>query len=79
MGSWDAFPVLVRHFFLLFPPRNDMEIPQAIKTALQYETKVHGLYLDAQKRAKDPAAKRAFDLLAEEERRHNLLSEEPPR
>ena len=47
-----------------------MELPEAIKSALQYETKVHGLYLDAEKRSVDKTAKRVFALLAEEERGH---------
>jgi len=47
-----------------------MALTEAIKTALQYETKVHGVYLDAEKRATDKAAKRVFAMLAEEERGH---------
>lgn len=47
-----------------------MELTEAIKSALQYETKVHGVYLDAEKRATDKAAKKVFALLAEEERGH---------
>ncbi len=47
-----------------------MELTEAIKTALQYETKVHGVYLDAEKRAVDKLAKRVFAMLAEEERGH---------
>jgi rubrerythrin len=47
-----------------------MTIEEAIKTAIQFEKKVHATYLDAAKRASDETAKRVFTTLAQEEMGH---------
>jgi rubrerythrin len=47
-----------------------MTIEEAIKTALEYEKKVHRAYVTAIARAEDPVAKRVFSTLAEEEQGH---------
>lgn len=47
-----------------------MELEEAIKGALQYETRVHGLYLEAEQAATDEKGKRVFGCLAKEERGH---------
>jgi rubrerythrin len=47
-----------------------MEIDEAILTAIEYETRVRDVYLDAAGRAADPVGKRVFSLLAQEERNH---------
>ncbi len=47
-----------------------MTIEEAIKTAITYEQKVHGTYADAVKKAKDPTAKKVFEVMAKEELGH---------
>ena len=47
-----------------------MTIEEAIKTALEYETKVEQTYRDAAKASTDEAGKRVFTTLADEERGH---------
>jgi rubrerythrin len=47
-----------------------MELEEAIKTALQYETRIHSLYAEAEGKATDAAAKRIFGALAKEESQH---------
>ena len=47
-----------------------MTIAEAIKTAIEFEKKVHATYLSAANRAEDPIAKRVFSTLAEEEQGH---------
>jgi len=47
-----------------------MEIEVAIKTALQYENKVVGVYQDAAKSTLDAAGKRMFETLVREEQGH---------
>lgn len=43
---------------------------EAIKMAIEYETKIRDLYQDAAADTQDPAGKRVFTLLAEDEQRH---------
>ena len=43
---------------------------EAIKTALDYENKVHKTYLEAVQNTKDVSAKKFFELMAEEEKSH---------
>jgi rubrerythrin len=45
-------------------------IEQAIRTAIEYETKVHDVYEDAAQRSVDEVGKRVFGVLAGEEQRH---------
>jgi rubrerythrin len=47
-----------------------MKLENAIKTALEYETGVHKVYLDAMNKTSDPSAKRTFKILCEEETGH---------
>jgi rubrerythrin len=47
-----------------------MTIEEAIKTAIEYEKKVHGAYADAVKKAKDPTAVKVFEVMAKEELGH---------
>jgi rubrerythrin len=47
-----------------------MKLDDAIKTALEYETGVHQLYFDAMNKTKDPAAKKIFSVLCDEEKGH---------
>jgi rubrerythrin len=47
-----------------------MTIEEAIKTALEFEKKVHALYEAEAKDARDPTAKRVFQTLAKEEQGH---------
>jgi rubrerythrin len=47
-----------------------MTIEEAIKTALEFEKKVHALYETAAKNASDVTAKRVFATLAQEEQGH---------
>jgi rubrerythrin len=47
-----------------------MSIEEAIKTALEFEKKVHALYETAAKKASDATAKKVFATLAQEERGH---------
>jgi rubrerythrin len=48
----------------------DMNVEQAIRTALEYEGRVYRCYLDAAAAAGDDVAKRVFSVLAEEEKGH---------
>jgi rubrerythrin len=47
-----------------------MKLDDAIKTALEFEAGVHRIYLEAMEKAADPAAKRVFRVLCEEEMAH---------
>lgn len=47
-----------------------MNVEEAIKLSLDYEGKVHNLYLEAVKTATDDAGKRVFQVLADEEMSH---------
>lgn len=43
---------------------------EAIKMAIEYETKIRDLYRDAATSTQDPAGERVFTLLAQDEQRH---------
>ncbi len=47
-----------------------MKLEEAIKTAIDYETRVHTLYREAAEKASDERGRRAFEVLADEERGH---------
>jgi rubrerythrin len=47
-----------------------MKLDNAIKIALEYETGVHKVYLDAMNKTSDKAAKRIFEVLCNEEIGH---------
>lgn len=47
-----------------------MTVDEAIKTAIEYETKVRDLYNEALSKASDPDGKRIFELMASEEQHH---------
>lgn len=47
-----------------------MNIEQAIQTAITYETKVSEAYARAASRIQDPAGRRVFEVLTEEEKGH---------
>ncbi len=47
-----------------------MNLEQAIKTAIEYEGKVHKVYLEAVEAATDEVGKRVFKTLCEEEKGH---------
>jgi rubrerythrin len=47
-----------------------MNLEQAIKTAIEYENKVHATYREAEEKAGDPVGKRIFGVLAKEEQGH---------
>ncbi len=47
-----------------------MTVEEAIKTAINYETKVRDIYLEAVEKATDDKGKRIFKLLASEEQQH---------
>lgn len=47
-----------------------MDVEEAIMTAIEYETKVKNVYLDAENNAVDPVGKRIFNLLVKEEQQH---------
>ena len=47
-----------------------MKLDNAIKTALEYEAGVHKIYLEAMEKTADPAAKRIFKVLCDEEMGH---------
>jgi len=47
-----------------------MTIEEAIKTAMEYESRVHSVYLDAAKQTDHPTGMRVFQALADEEQRH---------
>lgn len=53
-----------------------MDIEQAIKTAIQYETRVRDVYSDATGKSGDETGRRILQLLADEEQQHmDYLSE----
>jgi rubrerythrin len=47
-----------------------MKLDQAIKLAIEYESGIHQLYLDAMNKTDDVTAKRIFRVLCEEEKGH---------
>ncbi len=47
-----------------------MTLEEAIKTAINYETKVRGLYKEAAEKAHDEAGKKVFTILGDEEQGH---------
>ncbi|MBD3285483.1 hypothetical protein GF359_03535 [candidate division WOR-3 bacterium] len=47
-----------------------MTVEQAIKTAIEYETKVRDVYKEAMNKATDDDGKRIFKLMADEEQHH---------
>lgn len=47
-----------------------MTVEQAIKTALEYETRVRDVYLEALDKSTDEKGRRIFKLLADEEQHH---------
>ena len=47
-----------------------MKLDNAIRTALEYETGVHRIYLEAMEKTSDRAAKRVFKVLCDEEMGH---------
>ncbi len=47
-----------------------MDLEEAIKTAIEYETRVRNVYLDAEEKATNPVGKRVFKVLVSEEQRH---------
>ncbi len=53
-----------------------MKLDDAIKTALEYETGVHKIYLDAVNEATDETARRIFRVLCQEEAEHLTYLEE---
>jgi len=53
-----------------------MDLEKAIKTAIEYEGKVHMTYLEAMEKATDETGKRVFKVLCNEEKSHlNYLRE----
>jgi len=53
-----------------------MNIEEAIKTAIEYETRVRNLYVQAMAKAVDPAGKKVFKTLAKDEQEHlNYLND----
>ena len=47
-----------------------MTIEEAIKTAIDYETRIRDIYRDAADRISDPAGKRIFQMLRDDEQHH---------
>jgi len=47
-----------------------MNVEEAIKTAIEFETRVHRTYEQAAKKAADPTGRRVFEVLAKEEQGH---------
>ncbi len=47
-----------------------MTIEQAIKTAIEYETRIHDIYRDAAEKVEDLAGKRILKVLADDEQHH---------
>lgn len=47
-----------------------MKLDQAIKQAIEFESGIHQLYLDAMNKTEDETAKRIFRVLCEEEKGH---------
>jgi rubrerythrin len=51
--------------------RNDiMRIEEAIKTAIEYETRIRDIYRDAAKKVSDPAGKKFFKMMGDDEQFH---------
>lgn len=51
--------------------RNDiMMIEEAIKTAIEYETRIRDIYRDAAKKVSDPVGKKFFKMLGDDEQFH---------
>jgi rubrerythrin len=53
-----------------------MTVEEAIQTALQYENRVVGVYVEAMRASRDPTGKRIFKALAREEKHHVMYLEE---
>ena len=47
-----------------------MNLEEAIKTAIEYENRVHTIYREAGEQTSDPVGKRIFGVLAQEEKGH---------
>lgn len=47
-----------------------ISVEEAIKTSIEYETKVRDVYKEAEKEAQDPKGKKVLEILAEEEQEH---------
>ena len=47
-----------------------MTIEEAIKTAIDYEIRIHDIYRDAAEKVEDPAGKRILKMLADDEQHH---------
>ena len=47
-----------------------MEIEEAIKTAIDYETKIRDIYRDAFEKVSDPEGKRFFKMMKDDEQHH---------
>ncbi len=47
-----------------------MNIEEAIKTSIEYETKVRDLYITAMKKVEDPVGRKIFHTMAKEEQGH---------
>ena len=47
-----------------------MKLEEAIKTAIEFETRVHNVYVEASAKSTDDKAKKVFDVLAMEEQGH---------
>jgi rubrerythrin len=53
----------------------NVTIEEAIRTGIDYEIEVRHVYADAAKKFKDPAARKLFSVLADEEDRHVMYLE----
>lgn len=47
-----------------------MNLEKAIKTAIEYETRIHDLYNEAVEKASDPVGRRLFEALRKDEQHH---------
>ena len=47
-----------------------MTLEEAIKTALEYECRIRDIYLESVEKTEDPAGKKIFQQLADDEQRH---------
>ena len=47
-----------------------MNLEEAIKTSIEYETKVRDVYNEAEQKAENATGKRVFNVLAKEEQHH---------
>ena len=47
-----------------------MKIEEAIKTAIEYETRIRNIYRDAAKKVSDPAGKKFFKMMGDDEQFH---------